>query len=142
MQTISEYLEEARHDRRLRRTTHHYVSDMIEHFGRDRVFEGVFGMEKQLDDIVAYFRAHSLSMERRLLLLVGPQGSGKSMTVDRLKRKLEESRAAQAAAPEPEPEQAQPEAGVDERRREVHERGRAAIDRMRDENTGEPSVPP
>jgi serine protein kinase len=31
-----------------------------------------------------------MSMERRLLLLVGPQGSGKSMTVDRLKRKLEE----------------------------------------------------
>jgi serine protein kinase len=90
MQTVAEYLEEARHDRRLRRTTHHYVSDMIEHYGRDRVFEGVFGMEKQLDDIVAYFRAHSMSMERRLLLLVGPQGSGKSMTVDRLKRKLEE----------------------------------------------------
>ncbi|HEY6104187.1 MAG TPA: hypothetical protein VI007_13285, partial [bacterium] len=90
MQTIADYLEEARQDRRLRRTTHHYVSDMIEHFGRDRVFEGVFGMERQLDDIVAYFRAHSMSMERRLLLLVGPQGSGKSMTVDRLKRKLEE----------------------------------------------------
>ncbi|HEU4798218.1 MAG TPA: hypothetical protein VFT63_04770, partial [bacterium] len=90
MQTIADYLEESQHDRRLRRTTHHYISDMIEYFGRDRVFEGVFGMEKQLDDIVSYFRAHSMSMERRLLLLVGPQGSGKSMTVDRLKRKLEE----------------------------------------------------
>lgn len=89
MNTIGEYIQEARHDPRLRRTTHHYVSDMIEYYGRDRVFEGVFGMEKQLDDIVSYFRAHSLSMERRLLLLVGPQGSGKSMTVDRLKRKLE-----------------------------------------------------
>jgi serine protein kinase len=90
MQTVNEYLQESVQDRRLRRTTHHYVSDMIEHYGRDRVFEGVFGMEKQLDDIVSYFRAHSMSMERRLLLLVGPQGSGKSMTVDRLKRKLEE----------------------------------------------------
>ncbi len=90
MQTIADYLEESQHDRRMRRTTHHYISDMIEYFGRDRVFEGVFGMEKQLDDIVSYFRAHSMSMERRLLLLVGPQGSGKSMTVDRLKRKLEE----------------------------------------------------
>ncbi|MGH2348498.1 MAG: hypothetical protein ACRDFT_03405 [bacterium] len=87
---IQHYLGEARQDRRLRRTTHHYVSDMIEYYGRDRVFEGVYGMEKQLDDIVAYFRGHSMSMERRLLLLVGPQGSGKSMTVDRLKRKLEE----------------------------------------------------
>jgi len=90
MQTVLDYLQEAHHDPRLRRTTHHYISDMIEHYGRDRVFEGVFGMEKQLDAIVAYFRAHSLSMERRLLLLVGPQGSGKSMTVDRLKRKLEQ----------------------------------------------------
>jgi len=90
MQTIADYLEESQHDRRMRRTTHHYISDMIEYFGRDRVFEGVYGMEKQLDDIVSYFRAHSMSMERRLLLLVGPQGSGKSMTVDRLKRKLEE----------------------------------------------------
>ncbi len=90
METVQEYLHEARHDPRLRRTTHHYISDMIEHYGRDRVFEGVYGMEKQLDAIVAYFRAHSLSMERRLLLLVGPQGSGKSMTVDRIKRKLEQ----------------------------------------------------
>ena len=90
MKTVLDYLQEAHHDPRLRRTTHHYISDMIEHYGRDRVFEGVFGMEKQLDAIVAYFRAHSLSMERRLLLLVGPQGSGKSMTVDRLKRKLEQ----------------------------------------------------
>lgn len=90
MKTVLDYLQEAQHDPRLRRTTHHYISDMIEHYGRDRVFEGVFGMEKQLDAIVSYFRAHSLSMERRLLLLVGPQGSGKSMTVDRLKRKLEQ----------------------------------------------------
>ena len=90
MKTVQEFLHEARHDRRLRRSTHHYISDMIEHYGRDRVFDGVYGMEKQLNDIVAYFRAHSMSMERRLLLLVGPQGSGKSMTVDRLKRKLEE----------------------------------------------------
>lgn len=90
MKTVVDYLQEARHDPRLRRTTHHYISDMIEHYGRDRVFSGVYGMEKQLDAIVSYFRAHSLSMERRLLLLVGPQGSGKSMTVDRLKRKLEQ----------------------------------------------------
>ncbi len=90
MKTVQDYLQEARHDRRLNRTTHHYISDMIEHFGKERVFEGVYGMDKQLDHIVAYFRAYSMSMERRLLLLVGPQGSGKSMTVDRLKRKLEE----------------------------------------------------
>ncbi len=90
MRTVQDYLQEAHHDRRLSRTTHHYISDMIEYYGKDRVFEGVHGMDKELDHIVSYFRAYSMSMERRLLLLVGPQGSGKSMTVDRLKRKLEE----------------------------------------------------
>ena len=52
---------------------------------------------------------------------------------EELKRKLEESRA-EPAPPEPppaEPPPAEP-AGVDERRREVHERGRAAIDEMRE----------
>src|SRR3990172_4840455 len=88
--TVRQYLEAAPADPRLRRTTHHYVADMIEHFGKAKVFEGVYGMEAQLDDIVAYFKAYSMSMERRLLLLVGPQGSGKSMTVDKLKRRLEE----------------------------------------------------
>lgn len=88
--TAGRYLESAAGDPRLRRTTHHYISDMIDYFGPERVFEGVYGMEPQLIDIVAYFKAYSMSMERRLLLLVGPQGSGKSMTVDRLKRRLEE----------------------------------------------------
>ena len=46
---------------------------------------------------------------------------------DELKRKLEESRAAEAQLP---PEPAPPQEGVDERRRSVHDRGRAAIDRM------------
>jgi serine protein kinase len=88
--TVGEYLKAAQTDPRLRRTTHHYISDMIDHFGSEQVFEGIYGMERQLADIVAYFKAYSMSMERRLLLLVGPQGSGKSMTVDRLKRSLEE----------------------------------------------------
>jgi hypothetical protein len=51
---------------------------------------------------------------------------------EELKRKLDESRAAE---PDPAPPPAapeQPETGVDERRRAVHERGRAAIDEMRD----------
>jgi len=88
--TVGEYLAAAQTDRRLRRTTHHYISDMIDAMGPSRVFEGIYGMERQLADIVAYFKAYSMSMERRLLLLVGPQGSGKTMTVERLKRRLEE----------------------------------------------------
>ena len=88
--TVETYLAESRRDRRLARTTLHYVADMIDYFGKARVFEGVYGMDNQLDQIVSFFRGYAMSMERRLLLLVGPQGSGKSMTVDRLKRRLEE----------------------------------------------------
>ncbi len=51
---------------------------------------------------------------------------------EELRRKLEESRADEPTPTEPsvaEPEA--PEAGLDERRRAVHDRGRAAIDAMR-----------
>jgi len=88
--TVETYLTESRRDRRLARTTLHYISDMIDYFGKARVFEGIYGMDPQLDEIVDFFRGYAMSMERRLLLLVGPQGSGKSMTVDKLKRRLEE----------------------------------------------------
>ena len=54
---------------------------------------------------------------------------------EELRRKLEESRsdeAAPAAPPLAEAEEPEaPEAGLDERRRAVHDRGRAAIDAMR-----------
>ncbi len=55
---------------------------------------------------------------------------------EELKRKLEQSRTAEPVPPAPEapPE---PAAGVEERRREVHERGRAAIDEMRSRGAGE-----
>lgn len=88
--TVETYLAASRQDPRLARTTLHYIADMIDYFGKARVFEGIYGMDRQLDDIVDFFRGYAMSMERRLLLLVGPQGSGKSMTVDKLKRRLEE----------------------------------------------------
>src|SRR5207247_2842440 len=88
--TIGNYIVVSRRDPRLARTTLHYMADMIDYFGKAKVFEGIYGMDRQLDDIVAFFRGYAMSMERRLLLLVGPQGSGKSMTVDKLKRRLEE----------------------------------------------------
>jgi hypothetical protein len=61
---------------------------------------------------------------------------------EELKRKLEESRAVESA-PEPpvEPEPAPPEAGLDERRRAVHDRGRAAIERMRPPDQGDAAPP-
>ena len=51
---------------------------------------------------------------------------------EELKQKLAESRTEKAMPPpepDPEPEQS---VGIDERRREVHERAQAAIDQMRD----------
>ena len=51
---------------------------------------------------------------------------------EELKQKLAESRTEEAMPPpepDPEPEQS---VGIDERRREVHERAQAAIDQMRD----------
>src|SRR6516162_10193663 len=90
IETVGTYIAASRRDPRLGRTTLHYIADMIDYFGKAKVFEGIYGMEPQLDDIVAFCRGYAMSMERRLLLLVGPQGSGKSMTVDKLKRRLEE----------------------------------------------------
>jgi len=49
---------------------------------------------------------------------------------EELKRKLEESRAAE---PEPAPPVEQPERPLDQRRDEVHRRARESIDRMRGE---------
>ena len=63
------------------------------------------------------------------------RGSSPEPTADpaeELRRKLEESRTDESAPAEPasvEPEA--PKAGLDERRRAVHDRGRAAMDAMR-----------
>ena len=51
---------------------------------------------------------------------------------EELKRKLEESRAAEPE-PEPAPPVEQPDRPLDERRDEVHRRARESIDRMRGE---------
>jgi hypothetical protein len=59
-----------------------------------------------------------------------PAGVAAADPAEELRRKLDESRA-EPSSPEPEPAPEPP--GLDERRRGVHERGRAAIDRMRGE---------
>jgi hypothetical protein len=48
---------------------------------------------------------------------------------EELRRKLDEARGEEPAVAEPEPEPAAP---LDERRRAVHDRGRASIDEMRE----------
>lgn len=87
--TVGEYVDLAATQPRLARNSHHYVSDMLDHFGPKAVFEGLYGMEEQIENIVMFFHAHNTSLERRLLLFVGPQGAGKSSLVDKIKKFLE-----------------------------------------------------
>lgn len=87
--TVGEYIEASVKHSRLQRNTHHYISDMLDHFGPAAVFEGIFGLEEQIKNIVLFFHAHNTSLERRLLLFVGPQGAGKSYTVDKIKKHLD-----------------------------------------------------
>lgn len=89
LETVGDYLDRAVEDPRLRRNTHHYISDMLDHFGPEVVFEGLYGMEEQIENIVMFFHAHNTSLERRLLLFVGPQGAGKSSLVDKIKKFLD-----------------------------------------------------
>ncbi len=79
-----------------------------------------------------------------------PEPEAAAGPAEELRRKLDESRAApsEPVAPEPEPAPPEPaEPSVAERRRGVHERGRAAIDAMRDRaagtsEPGDPGQPP
>ncbi|MBI3892043.1 MAG: hypothetical protein HY303_11005 [Candidatus Wallbacteria bacterium] len=87
--TVGDYVAASVKNLRLRRNTHHYVSDMMDHFGPEVVFEGIFGLEEQIKNVVLFFHAHGTSLERRLLLFVGPQGAGKSYMVDKIKKHLD-----------------------------------------------------
>jgi hypothetical protein len=51
---------------------------------------------------------------------------------EELRRKLDEARGEEPTSAEAEPEPAEPAAPLDERRRAVHDRGRASIDEMRE----------
>src|SRR5437879_13851986 len=52
----------------------------------------LFGIEEPIDQIVEYFKsaAQRLEVRKRILLLMGPVGGGKSTIVNMLKRGLEE----------------------------------------------------
>ncbi len=89
IRTVGDYIEASSRYLLLHRNTHHYISDMLDYYGKEVVFEGIYGLDEQLDSIILFFNAHNTSLERRLLLLVGPQGAGKSFTVDKIKKHLE-----------------------------------------------------
>ena len=89
IKTVGDYVEAVVQHPMLARNTHHYISDMLDFYGVETVFEGIFGLDAQIKDIELFFHSHNTSLERRLLLFVGPQGAGKSYTVDKIKKHLE-----------------------------------------------------
>jgi serine protein kinase len=99
---FSRYLEKVAENPKLARMAHELVSDMIAYNGvstgpegeeRFDLWEGeLFGHEHVLEQVVHYFRAagQRLDVRKRILLLVGPPGSGKSTLINNLKEGLED----------------------------------------------------
>lgn len=99
--TFREYFNRVREQPRLARLSHARIYDMIAEQGvaadadgirRYNFFEDdMFGLEHPLDQLVEYFHsaAQRLEVRKRILLLMGPVGGGKSTLVALLKRGLE-----------------------------------------------------
>lgn len=100
--TFATYLEMVQEDPGLARLSHALISDMIEDAGtstgpdgeeRFALFEAeLFGQEHVVKQVADYFRAagRRLDVRKRILLLVGPPGTGKSTLVNTLKRGLQD----------------------------------------------------
>src|SRR5256714_6451837 len=104
--TFRDYFELVTQNPRLAQLSHARINDMIHAAGVDKLNEGtrdevaryiffaheLFGIEEPLARIVEYFKsaAQRLEVRKRILLLMGPVGGGKSTIVTLLKRGLEE----------------------------------------------------
>src|ERR687885_2846267 len=104
--TFRDYFELVTQNPRLAQLSHARVNDMIHAAGVEKLNEGtrdeitrykffaaeLFGIEEPLARIVEYFKsaAQRLEVRKRILLLMGPVGGGKSTIVTMLKRGLEE----------------------------------------------------
>ena len=96
--TFPEYLEMVAEDPSLARLSHALIADMIEAAGTSTgpdgeelfdLFEGeLFGHQHVVQQIADYFRAagRRLDVRKRILLLVGPPGTGMSTLVNTLKQ--------------------------------------------------------
>jgi len=112
--TFRDYFELVSQNPRLAELSHARVNNMIHHAGLEKLNEGardeitrynffaseLYGIEEPIARIVEYFKsaAQRLEVRKRILLLMGPVGGGKSTIVTLLKRGLEEwSRTEQGA---------------------------------------------
>ena len=104
--SFRDYFELVTQNLRVAQLSHARVNDMIHAAGIERLNEGtrdeiisykffapeLFGIEEPIAKLVEYFKsaAQRLEVRKRILLLMGPVGGGKSTIVNMLKRGLEE----------------------------------------------------
>ena len=112
--TFREYFELVTANPRLASLSHARICDMILAAGTEKIAEGtrdevtrynffsneLFGIEESIAKIVEYFKsaAQRLEVRKRILLLMGPVGGGKSTIVTLLKRGLEDWTRAEGGA--------------------------------------------
>jgi serine protein kinase len=112
--TFREYFELVTANPRLAALSHARICDMILAEGTEKIAEGtrdevtrynffsaeLFGIEESIAKIVEYFKsaAQRLEVRKRILLLMGPVGGGKSTIVTLLKRGLEDWTRAEGGA--------------------------------------------
>ena len=103
--TFHDYFELVSQNPRLAQLSHARVCNMILSSGVEKINEGsleeinrykffseeLYGIDEAIDQIVDYFKsaAQRLEVRKRILLLMGPVGGGKSTIVTMLKRGLE-----------------------------------------------------
>jgi len=112
--SFRDYFELVTQQPRLAQLSHARINDMIHAPGVEKLNEGtrdelvrykffadeLFGIEEPISRIVEYFKsaAQRLEVRKRILLLMGPVGGGKSTIVTMLKRGLEEWSRTEAGA--------------------------------------------
>src|SRR5437764_13026673 len=104
--TFRDYFELVAQNPRIAQLSHARINDMVHAAGVERLNQGtqhevpsykffaseLFGIEEPIARIVEYFKsaAQRLEVRKRILLLMGPVGGGKSTIVNILKRGLED----------------------------------------------------
>ena len=112
--SFRDYFELVTQNPRLAELSHARINDMVHAAGVEKLNEGtrdeiarykffaseLFGIEEPIARIVEYFKsaAQRLEVRKRILLLMGPVGGGKSTIVTMLKRGLEEWTRTEAGA--------------------------------------------